>query len=326
VAGKYNETGFHNVKVLDGGIEGWKNAGYRIDNTPTISVDFPFESKFVTVNGSKIHYVEQGEGQTFIFLHGNPTSSYLWRNIIPEISQHGRCIAPDLIGFGKSDNPDIGYTFLEHYDYIKGFITALGLKDIIFVIHDWGGPLGFYYAMNHRNNVKGIAFMETFAFTFRWDDFPKEFRMGFKLFRAPIIGQVIIMVLNVFVNQLIPNSIHRKLSKEIHDNYKKPFPTINSRFPVYVFPNEIPIEGRENETFKTIKELEKAFPQFEMPMILFTSTPGAIVTEKVKRWYTDNAKDLTVKDIGSGIHFLQEDNPEAIAQGIIDWATKKKLF
>jgi haloalkane dehalogenase len=290
-----------------------------------ISAEFPFESKFIEVNGSQMHYVEQGEGQTFLFLHGNPTSSYLWRNIIPEITKHGRCIAPDLIGFGKSAKPDIGYTFLEHYNFIDGFINTLGLKDIILVIHDWGGPLGFYYAMNNQSNVKGIAFMETFAYTFTWDAFPKDFRMGFKLFRTPIVGQIMIMVLNMFVNLILPKSVHRKLSKDIHDNYKKPFPTINSRYPVYVWPNEVPIEGRENETFKAIKKLEGFFPQFQFPMLMFTSTPGGIVTDKAKQWFADNAKDLTVKDLGAGIHYLQEDNPDGIAKGIIDWAQAKNL-
>ncbi len=290
-----------------------------------ISADFPYESRFIEVNGSRIHYVEQGEGQVFLFLHGNPTSSYLWRNIIPEVSKHGRCIAPDLIGFGKSDRPDIGYTFTEHYDYIKGFIEALGLNDIVLVIHDWGGPLGFYYAMQNTGNVKGIAFMETFAFTFKWDDFPKDFKMGFKLFRTPIIGQIVIMVLNVFIKQIMPKATHRTLSKEIHDNYKKAFPTINSRFPVYVWPNEIPIEGDENETFRKMKALEEFFPEFEIPMLMFTSTPGGIISPKKAQWFRDRSKDLTEVDLGPGIHYLQEDNPDGIAKGIVEWAKAKEL-
>ncbi len=131
----------------------------------SISAEFPFESRFVTVRGSRMHYVEQGEGDPILFLHGNPTSSYLWRNIIPHVSGLGRCIAPDLIGMGKSDKPDIGYRFFDHVSYLEGFIEALGLENITLVIHDWGSGLGFHYARRHADNVKGLAFMEAYS---RW--------------------------------------------------------------------------------------------------------------------------------------------------------------
>ncbi|MEL7232893.1 MAG: alpha/beta fold hydrolase, partial [Chloroflexota bacterium] len=136
-----------------------------------ISTDFPFESRFVDVHGSKMHYVDVGEGAPVLFLHGNPTSSYLWRNIIPHMSDHARCIAPDLIGMGKSDKPDIPYRFDDHYRYITGFIEALDLTNITLVIHDWGSALGFHYAMQHEDNVKGVAFMEAIVRPMSWSDF-----------------------------------------------------------------------------------------------------------------------------------------------------------
>ncbi|MFQ6113835.1 MAG: haloalkane dehalogenase [bacterium] len=269
-----------------------------------IPLDFPFESKFVDVCGSNIHYIEQGNGQVFLFLHGNPTWSYLWRNVIPPIAEHGRCVAFDLIGFGKSDKPDIGYTFLEHYKYVQGFINALGLKHIILAGHDWGGVLGFYYALNHRENIKGIAFRETFPFTFTWDYFSGGLRIGFKLFRTLLIGQFLIMVLNMFVNKILPRAVYHKLPREVHQNYQKPFPTIRSRYPVYVWPNELPIEGKESETFKTIKRIEENLSDFDFPMLLITCKPGGVIREEKIEWLKGTVKNLTVRDVGNGIHFI----------------------
>jgi pimeloyl-ACP methyl ester carboxylesterase len=297
----------------------------RREERMTISAEYPFESRYVEVLGSKIHYIEEGEGQAFLFLHGNPTWSYLWRNIIPPVSQVGRCVAPDLVGFGRSAKPDMGYTFLEHYRYVEGFIEQMQLRDIILVIHDWGGALGFYYALNHRENVKGIAFMETFPFCIPWTDFPLKFGLTFRLFRTPVIGQLMIMRLNMFVNQVLPAAIHGKLPKEIHARYKEPFPTVKSRFPVYVWPNELPIEDRQGNTYREIKRVEEALPEFAFPMLLFSATPGGLIPPNRVEWFKRTIKDLTVKDIGPGLHYLQEDNPAGIATGIVEWAREKKL-
>ncbi len=139
-----------------------------------ISAAFSFQSKFAEVHGSKMHYVEEGAGDTVLFLHGNPTSSYLWRNVIPHVSPLTRCIALDLIGMGKSDKPDIEYRFFDHSKYVEGFIEALGLRNITFVIHDWGSALGFHYASRHEENVKGLAFMEAIVRPLTWDDCPAD--------------------------------------------------------------------------------------------------------------------------------------------------------
>ncbi len=292
-----------------------------------LSAEFPFESKFVLVRGSKMHYIDEGEssGDTpvYLFIHGNPTSSYLWRNVIPPIVKHARCIAFDLIGFGKSDRPDMGYKFLDHYKYVEDFIKALELKNIVIVGHDWGGALGFYYAMKHPDNVKGYTAFETFAFTFKWDDFPDDFKMGFKLFRAPIIGKFMVMVMNVFIKKILPQAIHGELSVEAHEYYKAAFPTIASRFPVYVWPNEIPIDDRKDETYHAIKTIENHFKDFKFPILLLTATPGGIVTPARVAWFKRTAWSLTVMDLGAGIHYLQEDNPQGIADGIIQWSRDK---
>ncbi len=156
-----------------------------------ISPAFPFQSKFVDVLGSRMHYVEEGAGDPVLFLHGNPTSSYLWRNVIPHVSPLGRCIAPDLIGMGKSDKPDIGYGFFDHSRYVEGFIEALGLQNITLVIHDWGSALGFHYARRHEGNVKGIAFMEAIVRPVTWDEWPEQARQMFQAFRTPGVGEQI---------------------------------------------------------------------------------------------------------------------------------------
>jgi hypothetical protein len=168
--------------------------------------------------------------------------------------------------------------------------------------------------------------METFPFTFRWDDFPAKFRLGFKLFRTPVLGKLIVMVLNVFVNNIIPASIYRKVFPEVLDNYKKMFPSIRPRYPVYVWPNELPLEGSENETLGIIKELQSYLPELAFPMLLVISEPGGIIRKEKVDWLKNTLMDLTVVNIGHGIHFIQEDNPVGIAKGIIEWSRRKKIF
>lgn len=292
--------------------------------------EFPFESRFVEVLGSRIQYIEEGRGRTFLFLHGNPTWSYLWRNVIPPIAERARCVALDLPGFGMSDKPKIGYRFQDHYRYVEGFVNALGLRDVVLVGHDWGGALGFAYALRHRENVKGIAFMETFPFVFRWEDFSPKFRLGFRMFRTPVVGHFLIMVMNVFVNRILPASVHGSLPEEVLDNYRKPFPTIRSRYPVYVWPNELPILGeggsKENETLGEIRKIEESLPEFKFPMLLVCATPGAVIPEAKVESLKGRITDLTVRNIGKGIHFLQEDNPEGVARAILEWASARGLL
>ena len=207
-----------------------------MNSSQQISTDFPFKSNYVEIHGSKIHYVDEGEGDPILFLHGNPTSSYLWRNIIPHMISKGRCIAPDLIGMGKSDKPEIAYRFLDHVKYLETFIEELGLTNITLVIHDWGSALGFHYAMRHENNIKGIAFMEALIKPMNWEDFPGAFKIGFKLFRTPVIGWFMISVMNMFVKQILPQAIARKLSLEEKSVYAEPYKTIHSRKPLRIWP------------------------------------------------------------------------------------------
>jgi pimeloyl-ACP methyl ester carboxylesterase len=298
-----------------------------------INADFPFQSKFLNIDGSKIHYVEEGDGDhSVLFLHGNPTSSYIWRNIIPIVARAGknnRCIALDLIGFGKSDKPDIDYNFQDHYKYVKGFIDKLQLSNKknrpIIVGHDWGGVLGFWHAFNHQENIKGIAFMETFPFTISIDDFPPEFAKLLHAFRTQGSGYELIQVQNVFVEQVIPSAVFNKqnMSEAIMKHYREPFPTIQSRKPIRRFPEMLPLDPKvESEAYTVIQKLEAALSEFKFPTLLIKGNPGAVIPESRAKWLEERIPNLVIKDIGPGIHYLQEDNPEGIANSILEWSNK----
>jgi len=288
-------------------------------STKEISTDFPFSSKYIEVHGANMHYIDEGSGDPIIFLHGNPTSSYLWRNIIPYLVPHGRCIAPDLIGMGKSDKPDLGYRFFDHSEYVEGFIDKLDLSNITLVIHDWGSALGFHYAMRHESNIKGIAFMEALVKPMTWGDFPSGFKMGFKLMRTSGIGWLMISVLNMFVTRILPQAIVRELSAEEKDYYAAPYKTVQSRKPVRQWPCEIPIEGKPADVYEVISSFNQRLQASELPKLLFSATPGGIINDKTVEWCRQNLKNLKIVDIGEGIHFLQEDNPHLIGEELAKW-------
>ena len=288
-------------------------------NNKQISSDFPFESKYLDIKGSKMHYIDVGQGDPILFLHGNPTSSYLWRNIIPYAQPNARCIAPDLIGMGKSDKPDIAYTFEDHYDYLERFIEELDLKNITLVIHDWGSALGFHYAFNHRDNIKGIAFMEAMLEPLTWSSMPSHMRMPFKMMRTPLIGWLIISVANMFVRKMIPDMIVRKLSKEELEYYKKPYATIASRKPVRVWPLEIPIDGKPKRVYEKIDAYSKWLKESDIPKLCFYADPGIIIKSEDIDRIKDQLPNIKMVDIGKGIHFVQEDNPHLIGTELAEW-------
>lgn len=285
----------------------------------TISDEFPYDSKYMTVHGSKIHYIEEGEGDPILFLHGNPTSSYLWRNIIPYTSGLGRAIAPDLIGMGKSDKPDLSYRFHDHYHYIKGFIEALGLKNITLVIHDWGSGLGFHYAHEHPENIKGIAFMEAMVRPLKWSDFPGNFRIAFRLMRTSGVGWLMLSVANGFVKQVLPASIVRKLTPTEKQIYAAPYPTIASRKPVRQWPLEIPIDGTPNDMQQIISGYNQWLQETDIPKLLIYAQPGGLIREELVAWCENNLPNIQAVDIGPGLHFIQEDNPHLIGSELAVW-------
>jgi haloalkane dehalogenase len=289
----------------------------------TISAEFPYKSQFINILESNIHYIdinkENNSETTFLFIHGNPTSSYLWRNIIPYVSPLGRTVALDLIGMGKSGKPKIEYTFQDHIEYLNKFIKKLELKNIVLIIHDWGGALGFNYAKNHSKNVKGIVFMETFAKPMEWNDLNFMARWIFKIFRHPIKGQKWNGKYNVFLRFILQASMIRKLSKQEKQTYLEPFKTIESRKPIVKFPQELPFkyEGTLNE--KIAIEYFEWLKKSTIPKLLLYANPGVQIQEKQLKFYKNNLKELTTAFIGKGKHYIQEDQPENIGEAIEQW-------
>ncbi|MFQ5855105.1 MAG: haloalkane dehalogenase [Anaerolineae bacterium] len=288
-----------------------------------ISPDFPFESRYVEVHGSNIHYIDEGAGDPILFLHGNPTSCYLWRNIIPHVTSVGRAIGLDLIGMGKSDKPAIEYRFFDHVKYVEGFIEKLGLKNITLVIHDWGSALGFYYAMRHESNVKGTAFLEAILAPIpSWDMFPEDVREMFQAFRMPEVGWDMIVNQNVFVEQVLPGAVVRELTHAEMEHYRAPFADPASRKPVWRWPNEIPIAGEPADVAEAVTAYGQWLQQTELPKLLFHATPGALIRAPMVEWCQQHLKNLASVDVGEGVHFLQEDNPHGIGSELARWYSR----
>jgi len=285
-----------------------------------ISAEFPFESKYLDVKGSKIHYIEEGEGNPILFLHGNPTSNYLWRNIIPYLTKQGRCLAPDLIGMGKSDKPDIDYGFHDTYAYLDAFIKKLDLKNVTLILHDWGSGMGFHYANLNRDNVKAIAFMEAMYDAPTTFDMPLSVRMALKMMRTPGIGWLMVQVANIFITKMLQDMILRKLTKEEMEYYAAPYTTIKSRKPLLQWPLAVPFDGgKPKDVAKAISSWHKWLMDSEIPKLFFYVSPGVGIKEKDVKIIKDNMKNLKSIDLGEGLHFIQEDYPHEIGVGISEW-------
>lgn len=278
--------------------------------------------KTVSVNGKTMSYVEMGEGDPIIFQHGNPTSSYLWRNIMPHLAGQGRCIAIDLIGMGDSDKlEDSGpdrYTLLEHRDYFDAALDALGVtSNVTFVIHDWGSALGFDWANRHRDSVIGIAYMEGIVRPVSWDDWPEAARGVFQGFRSSA-GEDMVLDKNVFVERVLPGSIIRDLSNEEMEVYRRPFKNPGEeRRPTLTWPRQIPIEGEPAEVVELVQSYADWLSKSDMPKLFINAEPGAILIgpqrEFCRSW--PNQQEVTV----AGNHFLQEDSPNEIGEAIAQW-------
>ena len=282
----------------------------------------PAEKKYVRVLDRNMAYVEAGEGDPIVLLHGNPTSSYLWRGITPHLTGLGRCIAPDLIGMGDSDKLDDSgpqsYRFVEHRQYLDAFLETVGVNsNVTFVVHDWGSALGFDWANRNRHALKGLAYMEAIVQPLTWLQWPEAALKVFQGFRSDN-GESMVLAHNVFVERVLPGSIKRKLTDEEMTEYRRPFLEAGeSRRPTLTWPREIPIEGEPQDVTEIVRDYASWLREAAVPKLFVNADPGAILVgeqrEFCRTW--PNQTEVTV----SGIHFIQEDAPDEIGQAIANW-------
>jgi len=277
----------------------------------------PHPRRRVVVFDTEISYVDTGKGDPIVFLHGNPTSSYLWRNIIPYLSAHGRCLAPDLVGMGQSGkSPTQAYRFVDHARYLDAWFGALNLtSNVTLVVHDWGSALGFHRAVRYPEQIKAIAYMEAIALPLRWEDFG-EARGIFQTLRSEH-GEQMILDGNFFVEGILPRSVLRKLSDEEMVAYRAPFLEREARLPTLVWPRQIPVEGEPADVTAIVESYGGWLSQCPIPKLLIVGQPGAIIKgrtlEFCRTW--PNQTEVTV----NGAHFLQEDSPDEIGKALQDF-------
>ncbi|MEZ5175466.1 MAG: haloalkane dehalogenase [Acidimicrobiia bacterium] len=275
-----------------------------------------------TVNGKAMAYVEAGHGEPIVFLHGNPTSSHLWRNIIPHLSDGYRCIAPDLIGMGDSDKLDDAgpgsYRLVEHREYLDGLLEALDLGDrVTLVVHDWGSALGFDWANRHRDRVVGIAYMEALVMPVSWDDWPDAATSIFQAMRSDA-GESIVIDKNIFVERILPASVLDPIAETDLAVYRAPYVDGGeTRRPTLTWPREIPIDGEPADVVDIVEEYGAWLAASDLPKLFINADPGMILTGRPREFCRTwpNQSEVTVR----GLHFIQEDSPVEIAAAIRRW-------
>lgn len=285
----------------------------------TISSQDNYPRKRVAVLDTEIAYVDTGEGDPVVFLHGNPTSSYLWRNVISEVEGRARCLAPDLVGMGDSGKaPDGSYRFVDHVRYIDGWFDALGLtSNMTLVCHDWGSALAFHWAHRHSERVKGIAYMEAIVGPLTWDNWPDDATRIFQGMRSDA-GEGMVLEKNMFVERVLPASVIRELTGEEMEVYRKPYlEPGESRRPTLTWPREIPIDGEPADVHEIATAYSRWLASSDVPKLFINAEPGAILTgdqrEFCRTW--PNQQEVTVK----GSHFIQEDSPAEVGDAISEW-------
>ena len=284
-----------------------------------ISAEECYPKKSATILGRTMRYTEEGDGDPIVFLHGNPTSSYLWRNIIPHLTGLGRCIAPDLIGMGDSDKLESSgpgaYRFVQHREYLNALFDHLDLtSNVVFVVHDWGSALGFDWSNRHRDAVQGLAYMESIVRPVTWAEWPAAALNVFQGFRSPA-GEEMVLQKNVFVERVLPGSVLRGLTDAEMTIYRRPYVNPGEdRRPTLTWPREIPIEGEPADVVAIVQEYAKWLSTSDVPKLFVNADPGAILTgpqrEFCRTW--PNQEEVTVR----GSHFIQEDAPDAIGTAI----------
>jgi haloalkane dehalogenase len=280
-----------------------------------ISAADAYERHRIAFLETEISYVDTGAGEPVVFLHGNPTSSYLWRNVIPHVEGLGRCLAPDLVGMGDSGAaPDGSYRFVDHARYLDAWFEALGLTNVTLVVHDWGSALGFYWAYRHPERVRGIAYMEAVVRPLTWEEWRDESRQIFQDLRSEA-GEEMVLEKNLFIEGILPSAVLRDLSEEEMNVYRRPYlEPGESRRPTLTWPRELPINGEPEDVVSIVDDYSKWLAQSDVPKLFVNAEPGAILTgsqrEFCRTW--PNQEEVTVR----GAHFVQEDSPHEIGEAV----------
>ncbi len=285
----------------------------------------PFKKKRATVLGHEMAYIDEGEGRPVVFLHGNPASSFLWRNIIPYVTDGHRAIAPDLMGMGDSDKPAMTDTYQESAEYLHAFLDSLDLQDAILVIHDWGSALGWHYARTRPDRIAAVAFMEAMAPPFMpLDDVsvldPRmvEFMTGI---RTPALGEVMILEQNMFLDAFMRHD-GAGMSEAVMAEYNRPYPTPESRQIILDWPREIPMGGSPADVHAIVKANSDFVAESTFPKLMFHVSPGAVIPMDAAEWIKTNLTNIETIYLGDGGHFIQEQYPAEIGQGLADWLTR----
>ncbi|MEM6636014.1 MAG: haloalkane dehalogenase [Pseudomonadota bacterium] len=295
-----------------------RDAGATAQNT----ADFPYAKRQRDILGHSMAYVDEGAGAPVVFLHGNPTSSYLWRNVLPA-ARGFRAIAPDLIGMGDSAQPDLSYRYADHAAHLHGLLDALDLREVTLVLHDWGSALGFDWAQANPDRLKAVAFME--AIVPPALPYPSYAAMGpfeelFRGLRAEGTGEALVLQQNFFVEEILGKmGVLKPLPAEVLAHYRAPYGTSESRRPTLQWPRETPVAGNPADVEAVVRRYSAWLIETDVPKLLLHATPGALIPPDAAAWLKDHLPNLTAVDLGPGVHFLQEDSPIQIRDALAQW-------
>ena len=276
------------------------------------------ELKYVQVLGSRMAYRESGEGPLVLFQHGNPTSSYLWRNVIPHVAAKARCIAPDLIGMGASDKPEIAYRVEDQARYFDALLDELDVNDVVLVLHDWGSALGLDWARRHEDRVRGLVLMEFIWPIPTWLDVAPKGAEAFRAFRSDV-GRKLLIEDNLFLEQVLPGGVERALTDEEMAAYRQPFLDPATREPLYQFPNALPIAGAPADTWAMTQAYQSWLFETELSKLLFWADPGSLISPARAAFLASHLKSCSTVPLGAGRHYVQEDHADLIGSEITRW-------